>query len=62
MQTFQLGGGDGVLPQQHSVTARRDGYADGRTVLRVLGDLLPGIGIMPGFPSSAPGTQTLRAP
>jgi hypothetical protein len=41
----------------------RDRYAGERVILRVLGDPLPGSGIMPGFPSpsAAPGAQTTRA-
>ncbi len=41
----------------------RERYAGHRIMLRILGDPLPGTGIMPGFrsPSPAPGAQIPRA-
>jgi hypothetical protein len=62
-QTFRLGAGDGVLLSNTRWLHGRDPYSGRRTLLRVLGDPLPGTGIMPGFPSPAPatGTQTARA-
>jgi alpha-ketoglutarate-dependent taurine dioxygenase len=63
MQTFRLGAGDGVLLSNTRWLHGRDPYSGRRTLLRVLGDPLPGTGIMPGFPSPAlaTGAQTARA-
>jgi alpha-ketoglutarate-dependent taurine dioxygenase len=63
MQTFRLSAGDGVLLSNTRWLHGRDRYSGRRTMLRVLGDPLPGTGIMPGFPSPAPAahTQTVRA-
>jgi hypothetical protein len=62
-QTFRLGAGDGVLLSNTRWLHGRDPYSGRRTLLRVLGDPMPGTGIMPGFPSPAPatGSQTARA-
>lgn len=57
IQTFRLRAGDGVLLSNTRWLHGRDRYSGRRTMLRVLGDPLPGTGIMPGFPSPAPATR-----
>ena len=63
MQTFRLRAGQGLLLSNTRWLHGRDHYAGERIILRVLGDPLPGSGIMAGFPSqsAALGGQTTRA-
>ncbi len=63
LETIRLCPGEGLLLSNTRWLHGRDRYIAPRTMLRILGDPLPGTGIMPGFPSSAPapGAQTPRA-
>lgn len=58
MQTFRLRAGEGMLLSNTRWLHGRDRYHGLRTMLRVLGDPLPGTGIMPGFLSPAPAPAT----
>jgi alpha-ketoglutarate-dependent taurine dioxygenase len=55
-QTFQLRAGEGLLLSNTRWLHGRDSFTGRRIMLRILGDPLPSIGIMPGFPSQAPKT------
>jgi len=61
--TFRLGADEGLLLSNTRWLHGRDRYAGQRVMLRVLGDPLPGSGIMAGFPSpaAAPCAQAARA-
>jgi alpha-ketoglutarate-dependent taurine dioxygenase len=61
--TVRLHAGEGVLLSNTRWLHGRDRYSGRRTMLRVLGDSLPGTGIVPGFPSPSleTGTRTPRA-
>jgi hypothetical protein len=61
--TFRLQRGEGLILNNTRWLHGRERYAGHRIMLRILGDPLPGAGIMPGFrsPSPAPGAQTPRA-
>jgi hypothetical protein len=61
LQTFLLRAGDGLLLSNTRWLHGRDRYAGHRVMLRILGDPLPGTGIMPGFPSPEPMPGTARA-
>jgi hypothetical protein len=63
VQTFRLHAGEGMLLSNTRWLHGRDRYFGRRTMFRVLGDPLPSTGIMPGFPSPVPtsDTQTPRA-
>ena len=63
VETFRLQRGEGLILSNTRWLHGRERYAGHRTILRILGDPLPGTGIMPGFrsPSPAPGAQTPRA-
>lgn len=52
-QTFRLGAGEGMLLSNSRWLHGRDRFSGRRTMLRVLGDPLPGTRIMPGFRSPA---------
>jgi hypothetical protein len=52
LETIRLRPGEGLLLSNTRWLHGRDRYIGPRTVLRILGDPLPGTGIMPGFPSS----------
>jgi hypothetical protein len=51
VQGFRLRAGQGLLISNTRWLHGRDRFAGERIILRVLGDPLPGSGIMPGFPS-----------
>jgi hypothetical protein len=57
-QTFRLRAGEGLLLSNTRWLHGRDSFYGRRVMLRILGDPLPSIGIMPGFPSPAPKTET----
>ena len=63
VETFRLQRGEGLILSNTRWLHGRERYAGHRIMLRILGDPLPGTGIMPGFrsPSPAPGAQTPRA-
>ena len=61
MLTLRLREGDGLLLSNTRWLHGRDSFTGHRIMLRILGDPLPGTGIMPGFPSPAPATNA-RAP
>ena len=63
VETFRLQRGEGLILSNTRWLHGRERYAGDRIMLRILGDPLPGTGIMPGFrsPSPAPGAQTPRA-
>jgi hypothetical protein len=56
-QTFRLRQGEGLLLSNTRWLHGRDSFTGHRVMLRVLGDPLPSIQIMPGFPSEAPATR-----
>jgi hypothetical protein len=58
---LRLGPGDGVVLCNTRWLHGREPYAGPRVMLRVLGDPLPGDGILPGFPHRRPGAS-LAAP
>ncbi len=58
---LRLGPGDGVVLCNTRWLHGREPYAGPRVMLRVLGDPLPGDGILPGFPHLRPGAS-LAAP
>jgi hypothetical protein len=55
-ETFQLRAGEAVLLSNTRWLHGRNRYSGHRVMLRILGDLLPGTGIMPGFPSPSPAS------
>lgn len=57
LTTMHLGSGDGLLLCNTRWLHGRDRFGGRRIMLRILGDPLPGTGILPGFP--APGTPSL---
>lgn len=63
VETFRLQRSEGLILSNTRWLHGRERYAGHRIMLRILGDPLPGTGIMPGFrsPSPAPGAQTPRA-
>jgi alpha-ketoglutarate-dependent taurine dioxygenase len=63
LQTFRLRVGEGLLLNNTRWLHGRDRYIGRRVMLRILGDPLPGTGIMLGFPSPAamPGARPARA-
>jgi hypothetical protein len=63
VETFRLQRGEGLILSNTRWLHGRERYAGDRIMLRILGDPLPGTGIMPGFrsPSPTPGAQTPRA-
>ena len=63
LQTFRLHVGEGMLLSNTRWLHGRERYAGRRVMLCILGDPLPGTGIVPGFPSPAPvpGAQTAQA-
>jgi hypothetical protein len=52
--TLRLGPGDGVVLCNTRWLHGREPYAGRRVMLRILGDPLPGAGILPGFPCRRP--------
>jgi hypothetical protein len=61
LHAIQLQSGEGLLVSNSRWLHGRDRYTGPRIMLRILGDLLPGTGIQPGFPVPIPGTQTAQA-
>jgi hypothetical protein len=57
-QTFRLCEGEGVLLSNTRWLHGRDSFTGRRIMLRILGDPLPSLGVMPGFPSEAPTTRS----
>jgi len=55
--TLHLGPGEGVLLCNTRWLHGRESYAGRRVMLRVLGDPLPGAGILPGFPRHRPAAS-----
>ena len=58
LETFRLGPGQGMLLSNTRWLHGRDRYTGRRVMLRILGDPLPGTGVMPGFPSPSPASDT----
>lgn len=56
-QAIQLRAGQGLLVSNSRWLHGRDRYTGPRTMLRILGDPLPGTGIQPGFPAPALSAQ-----
>lgn len=54
LETFLLRVGEGLLLSNTRWLHGRDHYVGRRVTLRILGDPMPGTGIMPGFPFRAP--------
>jgi hypothetical protein len=57
LQAIQLRAGQGLLVSNSRWLHGRDRYTGSRTMLRILGDSLPGTGIQPGFPAPALNAQ-----
>lgn len=53
-EAFQLRAGEAVLLSNTRWLHGRDHYIGHRVMQRILGDLPPGTGILPGFPSPSP--------
>jgi hypothetical protein len=58
LETFRLGPGEGMLLSNTRWLHGRDRYSGRRVMLRILGDPLPGTGVVPGFPSPSPAPDT----
>jgi hypothetical protein len=58
-QTIHLDAGQGLLVSNTRWLHGRDSYTGPRTMLRILGDPLPGTGIQPGFPAPRRREQDL---
>jgi hypothetical protein len=58
LETFRLGPGEGMLLTNTRWLHGRDRYSGRRVMLRILGDPLPGTGVVPGFPSPPPAPHT----
>jgi TfdA family taurine catabolism dioxygenase TauD len=58
LETFRLGQGEGMLLSNTRWLHGRDHYSGRRIMLRILGDPLPGTGVVPGFPSLSPAPHT----
>lgn len=58
LKTLRLGPGDGVLLCNRRWLHGRDPFDGRRIMLHILGDPLPGTGVLPGFP--APGAPARR--
>ena len=56
-QAIQLRAGQGLLVSNSRWLHGRDRYTGPRSMLRILGDPLPGTGIQPGFPAPALSAQ-----
>ena len=54
LETFRLGPGEGMLLSNTRWLHGRDRFRGRRVMLRILGDPLPGTGVVPGFPSLSP--------
>ncbi|HEY6314939.1 MAG TPA: hypothetical protein VIY52_29630 [Streptosporangiaceae bacterium] len=63
LHTFRLRAGEGLVLSNTRWLHGRDRYISRRVMLRILGDPLPGTGIMLEFPSPAamPGARPARA-
>jgi hypothetical protein len=58
LETFLLGPGEGMLLSNTRWLHGRNRYSGRRVMLRILGDPLPGTGVVPGFPSPSPAPDT----